>query len=57
MKNIFIDSNIWLSLYNFTNNDLEQFKKLKSHIDDSINLIVTEQVFDELTRNRENKIN
>lgn len=57
MKNLFIDSNIWLSLYNFTNNDLEQFKKLKSYIDDSINLIVTEQVFDELTRNRENKIN
>ena len=29
MKNLFIDSNVWLSLYHFTNDDLAQFGKLK----------------------------
>ena len=28
MKNLFIDTNIWLSLYHFTNDDLTQFQKL-----------------------------
>ena len=32
MKNLFIDANIWLSLYHFTSDDLEQFGKLKSLI-------------------------
>ncbi|SFN64757.1 PIN domain-containing protein [Proteiniclasticum ruminis] len=56
MKNLFIDTNIWLSLYHFTDNDLSQFEKLKSYIGDSINLILTRQVYDEIIRNRENKI-
>ena len=29
MKNLFIDSNVLLSLYHFTNDDLAQFGKLK----------------------------
>ncbi len=56
MKNLFIDTNIWLSLYHFTNDDLTQFEKLKNYIGDSINLIVPQQVYDEIIRNRETKI-
>lgn len=56
MKNLFIDTNIWLSLYHFTENDLSQFEKLKSYIGESINLILTRQVYDEIVRNRENKL-
>ena len=29
MKYLFLDSNIWLSLYHFSSDDLEQFAKLK----------------------------
>ena len=39
MKNLFIDTNIWLSLYDFTSNDLGEFLKLKEHIGDSVKLI------------------
>lgn len=56
MKNLFIDTNIWLSLYHFTKDDLYQFEKLKDRIGKSINLIITKQVHDEIIRNRENKI-
>lgn len=56
MKNLFIDSNIWLSLYCFTNDDLEQFSKLKDIIGTDIKLFVPEQVKDEVYRNRESKI-
>lgn len=56
MKNVFIDTNIWLSLYHFTNDDLTQFEKLKNMIGKSINLIIPKQVYDEIKRNRESKI-
>jgi predicted nucleic acid-binding protein len=56
MKYLFIDTNIWLSLYYFTNNDLSQFNKLKSYIGRSINLVLPKQVYDEIIRNRENKL-
>ena len=56
MKYVFIDTNIWLSLYHFTNDDLTQFEKLKDMLKESINLIVPKQVYDEITRNRESKI-
>ena len=56
MKNLFIDTNIWLSLYHFTDNDLSQFEKLKSYIGNSINLFLPRQVYDEIVRNRENKL-
>lgn len=56
MKNLFIDSNIWLSLYHFTNDDLVQFSKLKDMMDKSIRLFVPQQVYDEITRNREAKL-
>ena len=56
MKHLFLDSNIWLSLYSFTNDDLEQFEKLERLIDKDIHIVITKQVCDEVMRNRESKI-
>ena len=56
MKNLFLDSQIWLDLYSFSNDDLTQFKKLKDMLGTDIHLFVTEQVKNEVKRNRENKI-
>ena len=56
MKNLFIDSNIWLSLYHFTNDDLSQFEKLGKMLDDDIKLWIPVQVRDEVVRNREAKL-
>lgn len=56
MKNLFIDTNIWLSLYHFTNDDLNQFNKLKDLLNTEIKLFVPQQVKDEILRNREAKL-
>lgn len=56
MKNLFIDTNIWLSLYDFTNDDLSKFTKLKSHLGTTIELAIPKQVKYEIIRNRENKL-
>lgn len=56
IKNVFIDSNIWLSLFHYTNVDLEQFSKLKDILDKEIRLFIPEQVYNEIYRNRENKL-
>ena len=56
MKNLFIDSNIWLSLYHFTSDDLQQFNKLEERIDSEIRLIIPIQVHYEIIRNREKKL-
>mgnify|MGYP001041588852 CR=1 FL=1 len=56
MKNLFIDSNIWLSLYHFTNDDLAQFGKLKELNGKDIQLFIPQQVYDEVYRNREAKL-
>ena len=56
MKNLFIDTNVWLSLYHFSKNDLDKFLELHEFIGSEIKLYLTEQVYDEITRNRENKI-
>lgn len=56
MKHLFIDTNIWLSLYYFTNDDLTKFEKLKDYLNTSICLYFTEQVKEEIFRNREAKI-
>ena len=56
MKNLFIDSNIWLSLYHFTNDDLTQFEKLNELLKNDIHLWIPKQVHDEVVRNREAKI-
>jgi len=54
--NVFIDSNIWLSLYSFSSDDLSQFMKLKDLIGRDITIWLPEQVCHEVGRNRENKI-
>ena len=56
MISVFIDANIWLSLYDFSSDDLEQFRKLGDMIDTDVEILFTEQVRDEVYRNRENKI-
>lgn len=56
MKNVFIDSNIWLSLFHFTKDELEQFKKLEEIRNIEIKLFIPSQVHDEVKRNREVKI-
>lgn len=56
MKYVFIDTNIWLSLYSFTDDDLNQFAKLRDYIDKDIHLILSSQLYSEILRNRENKI-
>ena len=55
-KHLFIDSNIWLSLYHFSKNDLEAFEAIKSIIGTDVVLYLTKQVKNEVTRNREYKI-
>lgn len=56
MKNLFIDSNIWLSLFHFTSDDLQQFNKLEERINSEIRLIIPLQVYYEIIRNREKKL-
>ena len=56
VKNLFIDANIWLSLFHYTNDDLEQFMKLKELLGTEIKVFVPEQIYNEVYRNRENKI-
>lgn len=56
IKNLFIDANIWLSLFHYTSDDLEQFSKLKKLLGHDIRLFVPEQIYNEVYRNRENKI-
>ena len=54
--NLFIDSNIWLDLYHFSANDLEEFSKLNDFINKKIILYMPTQVIFEIKRNRDNKI-
>lgn len=55
--NIFLDTNIFLSFYHFTNDDLEELKKLSVLLGQGkVKLYLPEQVIQEFTRNRENKI-
>ena len=57
MINLFMDAQIWLSLYSFSSNDLKQFSKLKDCIaNKEVNIIITDQIVDEVNRNRENKL-
>jgi predicted nucleic acid-binding protein len=57
MKTLFIDTNILLSFYHLSSDDLEELRKLIALIDtEQIELIVTEQVKDEFFRNRGAKI-
>ena len=55
--NLFIDTNIFLSFYHLTSEDLEELRKLAVLLDQKkVTLYVTDQVIDEFRRNREAKI-
>lgn len=55
--NLFIDTNVFLSFYHLSNDDLEEIHKLTVLLDKGeIKLWLPEQVIDEFKRNRENKI-
>jgi predicted nucleic acid-binding protein len=54
---IFIDTNIFLSFYHLTSDDLEELRKLGVLLDEKhVVLYLTDQVAAEFRRNRENKI-
>lgn len=56
MKNLYLDSNIWLSLYHYSKDDLQQFRKLNDLINQEITLYVPQQTYDEVRRNRDTKL-
>lgn len=56
MINLFIDSNIWLNLYDNSKETLESFDQLFDLVGIEVNLLLTEQVKDEIYRNRDNRI-
>jgi predicted nucleic acid-binding protein len=57
LKNLFIDTNVFLSFYHLSNDDLEEIHKLAVLIErKEIRLWLTEQVEDEFSRNREVKV-
>jgi predicted nucleic acid-binding protein len=54
---LFIDTNIFLSFYHYTSDDLEELRKLIVLLDQrKVGLILPEQVVTEFVRNRESKI-
>lgn len=54
---LFIDTNILLSFYAYTNDDIEELRKLiKLITTNQLKLYLTQQVKDEFYRNRENKL-
>ena len=57
MKNLYIDTNVYLNFYHFSNEDLEELKKLIALIKTgNIRLYLPEQTENEFFRNREVKI-
>jgi PIN domain len=55
--NLFLDTNIWLSFYHFSTDDLEELRKLAVLIrEKDIKVFLPDQVLDEFRRNREVKI-
>ena len=59
MLNIFLDTNIYLNFYRFSNEDLKKLESLIALIDKTsdIKLYITEQVKNEFYRNRESVVN
>lgn len=55
--NVFIDTNIYLKFYHYSNAELEELEKLIVLIQEGeLKLFITRQVLNEYTRNRETKI-
>lgn len=58
MLNLFIDTNILLSFYHLTSEDIDELKKLIALVDNKkINIIITDQLKDKFIRNKGSKIN
>lgn len=54
---LFIDTNIYLSFYHYSQDDIKELKKLLALINtNEIHLLITDQIKDEYYRNRSNKI-
>ncbi|WP_299051779.1 PIN domain-containing protein [uncultured Polaribacter sp.] len=54
---LFIDTNVYLKFYHFSNDDLEELNKLMVLIDnDKLELHLPEQIVDEFNRNRDTKV-
>src|SRR5438094_14161 len=54
--NVFIDTQIWLSFYHYSTDDLESLRKLGVLIDQSrVRVHLPEQIVEEFRRNREAK--
>jgi predicted nucleic acid-binding protein len=54
---LFLDSNIWLALYDSSRRDLEQLEKLVGLAEKGgVNLLLPDQVVNEVRRNRDKKI-
>ena len=57
MMNTFMDTNIYLSFYQYSNDDLEELKKLSILCSrNDCTLLINDQLISEYKRNRENKI-
>jgi predicted nucleic acid-binding protein len=57
VKTLFVDTNIFLSLYAFSDDDIEQFRSLFVLAQEGeIDFLLSQQVIDEFWRNREAKI-
>lgn len=55
--NLFIDTNVYLKFYHYSNDDLEELDKLIVLMDnDKLELFLTEQVENEFERNRDTKL-
>jgi predicted nucleic acid-binding protein len=55
--NVFIDTNVYLKFYHYSNDELEELRKLIVLIEQNkINLLIPRQVYNEYVRNREVKI-
>ena len=55
--NLFLDSNVWLALYDSPHRDLEELEKLVRVVEKGrVTLFLPEQVFNEVRRNRDKKI-
>lgn len=55
--NVFIDTNVYLKFYHYSNDELEELRKLIVLIEQrEINLLIPKQVYNEYVRNREVKI-
>ncbi len=55
--NLYLDSNVWLSFYHYSNDDLEQLRKVDVLLKQKrLTLFLPEQTINEVRRNRDGKI-